>query len=58
MRRLTAESRKRALDYLVYLVVRTIVCILQSMSVEGAYACVKPLAYLAYLIDKRHRRWR
>jgi KDO2-lipid IV(A) lauroyltransferase len=56
MRRLTAESRKRALDYLVYLVVRTIVCILQSMSVEGAYACVKPLAYLAYLIDKRHRQ--
>ncbi|MBY0588957.1 lysophospholipid acyltransferase family protein [bacterium] len=50
------HSRRRAVDYLVYLAVRSVVCLLQSMSVEGAYAFVKPLACLAYFVDKRHRQ--
>jgi Kdo2-lipid IVA lauroyltransferase/acyltransferase len=50
------HSRRRAVEYLVYLAVRSVVCLLQSMSVEGAYAFVKPLACLAYFVDKRHRK--
>jgi KDO2-lipid IV(A) lauroyltransferase len=56
MLRLSADLRRQAIDYAVYLVVRVVVCVLQSLSVEGAYTLVKPLALLAYAVDKKHRR--
>jgi KDO2-lipid IV(A) lauroyltransferase len=49
-------TRRRVMDYSVYLAVRVVVCVLQSMSIQGAYALVKPLAWLAYGVDKRHRK--
>jgi KDO2-lipid IV(A) lauroyltransferase len=46
---------RRARDYLVYLVIRTTVCLLQCLSIESAYAASRVLARLAYIVDRRHR---
>jgi KDO2-lipid IV(A) lauroyltransferase len=43
-------------DYTVYLLVRFLVCILQSLSLEMGRACARGLAWLAYRIDRRHRQ--
>lgn len=38
--------RKRVLDYLVYLVVRTLICVVQAISVETGQQCARSLAWL------------
>jgi len=49
------RARNRALDYLVYLFARLLVCILQALSVEQSYAFARFLAWILYHADKRHR---
>lgn len=43
------------LDYLVYLVVRSLVFTVQSMPIAPSYALARGLAWLMYTVDKRHR---
>lgn len=50
-----AKEKSRTAAYLVYLIVRLIVCFLQALSFEQACAFAKGLAWLAYHVDKRHR---
>lgn len=49
------KRRSRALDLLVYFIVRLIVCIMQALSIEQAYAFARLLAAFMYRVDKRHR---
>src|SRR5207248_1894004 len=50
-----AKARSQALDLLVYLLVRLLVCVLQGLSYEAARAFAGALAWLAYRVDRRHR---
>jgi KDO2-lipid IV(A) lauroyltransferase len=50
------RPRHPALNYLIYLVVRLIVCIAQAVSIERSYAFARLLAALMYRVDTRHRR--
>jgi KDO2-lipid IV(A) lauroyltransferase len=50
-----AQKRSRAADYAVYLVVRIMVCIVQTLSWDKALTLARGLAWLAYRIDRRHR---
>lgn len=52
---MSEKKRSRVLDYLVYLAVRILVCVLQAVSFDTACAFARFLAWLAYTIDKRHR---
>ncbi|MCI0685373.1 MAG: lysophospholipid acyltransferase family protein [Gemmataceae bacterium] len=49
------KSRSAVVDYLIYCVVRLVVCVLQAVSLEAACAFARFLAWLAYHVDKRHR---
>ncbi len=49
------KKRAPVADYLVYLVVRILVCIIQALPFETACLAARLLAWLAYKIDKRHR---
>src|SRR5437879_3688232 len=51
----SAKKRQPALDYLVYLVVRILVCVIQALSYEAGCAFARILAWLIYQVDKRHR---
>lgn len=42
-------------DYLVYLVVRVLVCVIQCLSIETASAMAKGMARVVYILDRRHR---
>ncbi len=50
-----AKPRSAAADLAVYLLVRLIVCVLQSLPLEAGRAFARFLAWLAYRIDRRHR---
>lgn len=50
------KPRSKLLDFLVYLFVRVAVCILQMLTWDQARALARGLAWLAYHVDKRHRR--
>jgi len=50
-----ARPRSKISDYAVYLVVRILVCFIQSLSLEAAFAFARGLAWLAYRVDRRHR---
>jgi Kdo2-lipid IVA lauroyltransferase/acyltransferase len=50
------KPRSRLADYAVYLIVRMLVCVLQGMSFSTGRNFGSALAWLAYHIDKRHRR--
>jgi KDO2-lipid IV(A) lauroyltransferase len=50
-----AKERSKVVDYIVYLLVRTIVCVVQALSWPAARAFAHGLAWLAYRIDRRHR---
>ncbi len=50
------KPRNRALDYMVYLAVRLVVCVAQALSVEQSYRLAEGLAALIYRVDKRHRK--
>jgi KDO2-lipid IV(A) lauroyltransferase len=49
------KRRRPALDYSVYLVVRLVVAVAQSLSIRQSYAFADRLATLLYRVDKRHR---
>lgn len=51
-----AKQRSVAADYLVYLLVRTIVCLVQTCSATTARSVASGLAWLVYHVDKRHRQ--
>jgi KDO2-lipid IV(A) lauroyltransferase len=50
-----SKKRSQLADYTVYLIVRVVVCLLQSLSYSAACAFASSLAWLAYRIDRRHR---
>lgn len=50
-----SKPRSPSLDYLVYLVVRVVVAVLQALPPSAARSCARGLAWLAYRIDRRHR---
>ncbi len=50
-----SKPRSRVADYLIYLVVRIVVCLIQMMSYRLARGISDRLAWLAYKVDKRHR---
>lgn len=50
-----AKVRRPVVDYLVYLAVRTFVCVIQAMPMTWAFGIADLLAKLAYRFDKRHR---
>ena len=53
---MSKKKRRPILDYLVYLAVRTIVCIVQALSVEMAYALARGIAWILHRVDARHRK--
>jgi KDO2-lipid IV(A) lauroyltransferase len=50
------KQRSRSLDYLVYLIVRFVVAVLQALPFGAALRFADGLAWLAYRINKRHRK--
>src|SRR5437016_137041 len=54
--RVTVRRRRPVLDYLVYLVVRSVVGIVQALSIERSYAFADLLARILYRFDARHRK--
>jgi KDO2-lipid IV(A) lauroyltransferase len=51
-----AKERSAVADYLVYLAVRIVVCIIQSLAYETTCQLAEGLAWLLHRIDHRHRR--
>lgn len=51
-----AKARNEALDYLVYLIVRVLVCVLQGLPPDWSFAFARGLARVVYFADRRHRR--
>ncbi len=52
---MAAKRRQPALDFLVYLVVRALVGVVQALPLRLALGLAGPLAALAYRVDRRHR---
>jgi KDO2-lipid IV(A) lauroyltransferase len=50
-----ARRRSRAVAYLVYLLVRTVICVMQALPREAALALARGLGQLAYHVNRRHR---
>ncbi len=50
------KKRSRVADYLVYLIVRIIVCVIQALSFETARRLARFMGWLIYALDKRHRQ--
>jgi Kdo2-lipid IVA lauroyltransferase/acyltransferase len=50
------RPRRRALDYLVYLVIRLLVGVAQALTIEQSYAFARVLAAVLYRVDARHRK--
>lgn len=50
-----SQQRSPAADYVVYLIVRIVVCIIQALPYRAGLAFAAALAWLAFRIDKRHR---
>ncbi len=53
---MSAKKRSPIVDFLVYAIVRVLVCALQAMSFEAACGFAECLAWLAHRVDKRHRQ--
>src|SRR5947209_5497295 len=51
-----SKTRSRSGDYPVYLVVRVVVVLLQTLSFRAATALAGVFAQLVYQVDGRHRR--
>ena len=49
------KVRRPWLDYLVYIAVRLVVAIAQTLSIEQSYALARLIARLLYHFDRRHR---
>ncbi len=52
---MSAKRRKPALDFLVYLALRALVCLVQALPVRLSLGLAHPLSALAYRFDRRHR---
>jgi KDO2-lipid IV(A) lauroyltransferase len=52
---MSAKNRSAVADYLVYIVVRILVCVVQALSFETACRVAGLLAWVAYQVDRRHR---
>jgi Kdo2-lipid IVA lauroyltransferase/acyltransferase len=50
-----SKPRSRVADYLVYLLVRVVICFVQMLSYPAARNVSKQLAWLLYHLDRRHR---
>lgn len=50
-----SKPRSQLTDFAVYLVVRIVVCILQTLSLRAACGVANVLAWLVYHVDRRHR---
>jgi KDO2-lipid IV(A) lauroyltransferase len=50
-----AKPRSALADFSVYLAIRLLVCVVQSLSFSAACALARGLAWLAYQMDRRHR---
>ena len=50
-----AKKRSPVSDFLVYVLVRLLVCVVQAMSWTWALNMARGLAWLAYYLDRRHR---
>jgi KDO2-lipid IV(A) lauroyltransferase len=50
-----AKKRSRVADYVVYLLVRVVVCIVQVLSWRSALTLARAFAWLMYQVDRRHR---
>jgi KDO2-lipid IV(A) lauroyltransferase len=50
-----SQARSRWADYLVYVVIRAAVAVVQMLSLRAAYRLADVLAWLAYHVDRRHR---
>jgi KDO2-lipid IV(A) lauroyltransferase len=50
-----AKERSKLADYLVYLAVRILVCLIQVLSYPAGLRLARGLAWLAYRVDRRHR---
>jgi KDO2-lipid IV(A) lauroyltransferase len=51
-----AKARNRWVDYLVYLLVRWLVCFIQALPFTTACSLAGFLAWVIYQVDRRHRR--
>lgn len=49
------KNRSNVLDYLAYVIVRLFVCVMQACSYDAGCQFARFLAWLMYLVDKRHR---
>jgi KDO2-lipid IV(A) lauroyltransferase len=52
---MSEKKRSRVLDYLVYLALRVLVCIVQALPHDTGCQFARFLGWLAYKVDKRHR---
>jgi KDO2-lipid IV(A) lauroyltransferase len=50
-----SRPRSRLADYAVYLIVRVVVCLIQTVSFERAWSLADYLAWFVYRVDRRHR---
>ncbi|WP_145259407.1 lipid A biosynthesis acyltransferase [Planctomycetes bacterium Pan216] len=50
------KKRNNTVDYLVYLVIRIVVAVIQALPVSAGYSLARMIGWLGYTIDKRHRR--
>src|SRR5258708_11410819 len=50
-----SKPRSSVADYLVYLVVRVVICVVQMLTYSAARGFANRLAWLAYHLDRRHR---
>ena len=50
-----AKERSVVADYATYLAVRAIICLIQALSLRAAWSLAGGLAWIAELIDRRHR---
>ena len=51
-----AKRRKPVADFAIYLLVRIVVCLVQTLSWRWAMSLAEGLAWLAYCLDRRHRQ--
>jgi KDO2-lipid IV(A) lauroyltransferase len=51
-----AKKRSPVMDYLVYLAVRLLVCVIQMLDWTSARKAAELLAWIGYHVDKRHRK--
>ena len=51
-----ARQRSRTIDYLVYLLVRSLVCVIQALPWRWSLSLAEGMAWLAHRVDRRHRQ--